>query len=152
MPHIVNSNVDENDGWFLGEDVFFQSFLQIGDLVAADSGTECFDPQIGVGCFDGFGDQGDETLRSHGGGGNRVSEEDEAIVFFQGLDGFLRGEGGGDGEEGGKCGEGSGELFHSAVTELAPEEDGCQRDLLRINNALLFLLLSEDELLLFHDL
>ena len=48
MPDIIDADVDEDDGGLLGEDIFFEAFLEVGDLVAADAGAEDLDAEVGV--------------------------------------------------------------------------------------------------------
>ena len=46
VPNVVDANVDNDEGGLLGEDIFFEAALEIGNLVAADTCADDFDAEV----------------------------------------------------------------------------------------------------------
>ena len=94
MPDVVDADVDENDGRFFGDYVFFKSRLKVGNFIAADSGADDFNSKIWVRGGDRIFDESNITTRFHATCGDGVAEEDDAVVFFQrSCSGFCMGGG-----------------------------------------------------------
>jgi hypothetical protein len=63
MPHVVDADVDDDEGRLLGQDVALEALLEVGDLVAADAGVEDLDAQVLAVLRQRVLDEGDVALR-----------------------------------------------------------------------------------------
>ena len=83
VPDVVNANVDEDDGGLFLQHVFVETLLAISNFMATDASTDQLDIEVRVGLGNGLGTEGDVATRAWARGGDRVSEEDDAVVFLQ---------------------------------------------------------------------
>ena len=91
MPDIIDPDVNDDERRFTGQDIFFQTSLQIRNFIAADPGTDHFQFQVGMLLSQCLADQTDialvvavATLR------NRIAQENDSITLLQSDPGFVR--------------------------------------------------------------
>ena len=119
VPDVVNANIDKDDGGLFLQHVLIEASLAVRHFVATDTRTNELDVEVRVGLGNGLGTEGDVATRAWARGGDRVSEEDDAVIFLQ--RGLLGVETSREGEDG-QCGDEY--EFHACCSGLLLGEDG----------------------------